>query len=270
LMFYRAAHALHKADPTLDPPEPLRRALDEARQLSTYGGDLWDAWRVIECETVGMFPELSIESIAPYLHDGKRELREAAEAAYKARGISPSERKPIYWPEVWIAIDGAASKMATPGAVAELLTNPAAVDLSAPAAWHWENPAASAASPLCAIVEKKLKAMRPIEGGEYLPPEYEWLLRALARHATLTQSTGEFVARLLTSDQKEVAGAVVQEVEKLPFGFAPELLRIAKEDSGWQRYKIASWALANADEPEVAAALKAANVSVKMLKGWMG
>ncbi len=157
---------------------PFLDALEEARQLSTYGEDLWNQWRIIECETVGKFPELDIQRIAHYLQSSNCTIREAAEAAYTARGVEFPRRIVAQCPHIWSAIDHSdATLQAAQEAVAELLLEKSVVNHSAPAAWLWENPGASAVPALCALVERKLKVLPKVESGEYLPQDYLWVLR---------------------------------------------------------------------------------------------
>lgn len=181
LMFHRAALALQERFPDLIEADSITEAMELARELSNYGTDRWLNWRILECETVARFPELKIESIAKYLHSPNLKLRDAARAAYTARGITPTVYTPIYWPLIWEAIEGKNADAASL-AVSTLMDNPNAIDLSAPAGWCWANPSEQCAAVLNRLVSKKLDQFEPSQPGEYLPSEITWLVRALVRH----------------------------------------------------------------------------------------
>lgn len=268
LMYYRAANALLAAEPTMGETETLSAALAEARQLETYGSDLWHKWRLLECETVGKFPELELESIAPYLKSSNMEIREAAEAAYIARGAEFSPTISAKWPHVWSAIDfGEKKPTGAYEAVSELLLDESIVNHTAPAAWLWENPAESSAKTICEIVGRQLAVLPKIQSGEYLPSNYLWLLRALAKHSQFEECKG-LVTECLSDPRQEVAAALVSDLESIPLSYAEPLLKLASEYDGWQKYTISKWAINNKDAAEITAALKSLGITIKQLKSW--
>lgn len=275
LMYYRAANALCKADPSLGEQTSMKDALQESRELGTYGQDLWKMWRLMECETVGKFDELEIDSISHYLQSSDTEIREAAEQAYTARGITCLATKPIVWPEIWQVLEDSQKYSDCTNnedglaqfAVGRLMMEEGSVDLSAPAAWMWENPGEGAAPALGEMVERKLKVLPKVERGEYLPAEYQWLLRALVKHAKFP-SCSDLVERCLKEESEDVAAALIQDIDSIPFSFANQLVTIAKEQDGWQKYAIANWLLKNMKEPEITAALQSAKLTEKTIKAW--
>ncbi len=270
LMYYRAANALCSADPELGETDSLTDALEEARQLSTYGEDLWNQWRIIECETVGKFAELDIQSIAHYLQSSNGTIREAAETAYTARGIEFPPKSVACWPHVWSAVEySEKAPTAAHDAVGKLILEESVVNHSAPAAWFWENPGAAAVPALCATVERKLKVLPSIESGEYLPQDYLWVLRALAKHSTFSGSE-DTVIRCLTEERADVAAALIHDIDSIPVGFAPQLLEFASKHDGWHKYAIGNWAIKHKDDKEVSASLKTAGITAKKLKNWTG
>ena len=267
LMYYRTANALISADPELGETNSISDALEEARQLSTYGVDLWHQWRIIECETVGKFADLHIQSIAHYLQSSNNAIREAAEAAFTTRGAKFPWRIVAQWPHVWSAVDHSQESLsAAQEAVTELLMENSVVNHSAPAAWLWENPSASSVPALCAVVERKLKVLPKVEPGEYLPQDYLWVLRALAKHSVFSECE-DTVKSCLTSEREEVAAALIHDIDSIPVSFAPQLLHLASKHDGWQKYAIAKWAIKRKEVKEVAAALKSAGITTKTLKG---
>ncbi len=268
LMYYRAANALLSADPKLGETNSISDALEEARQLSTYGVDLWHQWRIIECETVGKFADLDIQSIAHYLQSSNSTIREAAEAAYTARGAEFPRRIVAQWPHVWSAIEHSEQSLpAAQEAVTELLMENSVVNHSAPAAWLWENPGASSVPALCAIVERKLKVLPKVEPGEYLPQDYLWVLRALAKHSVFPDCANT-VKSCLTSEREEVAAALIHDIDSIPVSFAPQLLSLASKHDGWHKYAIAKWAVKRKEDTAVSNALKSAGITTKTLKSW--
>lgn len=267
LMYYRAAHALCKTDPEMIETESMSNALGEARSLENYGTEGWLKWRIIECETVGQFPELDIDSIQHHTRSANFKVRKAAETAYTTRGISPPLVRPIYWPLVWQAVDTASTPQLACIAIAGFLADSQSVDRAAPAAWLWANNSEDAASILAQTVERELDRYLPIGSGENLPSETEWLIRALAKHAEYP-SAQKAIARCIASEHNEIRACVVQEFDSLPVNFAPALLSIAKEDEGWQRCYIAQWALAREIDPQMSSALKDARISIAKLKNW--
>jgi hypothetical protein len=269
LMYHRAANALLTADPSLGEAESLQDALAEARTLGNYGTEAWLKWRLIECETVGRFSELDIDTIARYVRSPNWRVRTAALSAYTARGIAPPTVRAIYWPVVWQALDSATAADAAPVGVAALLVNPESVDRTAAAAWLWANPSEEAAKIIAKVVDDELDQYHPLGGGESLASETEWLIRALAKHSWFPASS-KTIERCINSDYPEIHGAIVQEINSLPSAFAPRLLKIAQEDDGWQRYNISQWALSRQDDHEVSSAMKSANVTVGKLKKWIG
>ena len=269
LMYHRAANALLKADPSLGETESLQDALAEARTLGNYGTEAWLKWKLIECETVGRFSELDIETIARYVRSPNWKVRKAALSAYTTRGIAPPTVQAIYWPVVWQAVDTAATPRAAQVAVAALLADTEFVDRTAAAAWLWENPSEEAEIIIAKAVDDELDQYQPLGGGESLASETEWLIRALAKHSTFPASS-KTIERCINSNYPEIHGAVVQEINSLPSAFAPRLLKIAQEDDGWQRYNISKWALDRLDDHEVSSAMKSASVTVGKLKKWIG
>ncbi len=269
LMYHRAANALLKADPSLGEPESLQDALAEARTLGNYGTEAWLKWRLIECETVGSFSELDIDTIARYVRSPNWKVRTAAIAAYTARGVTPPTVQAIHWPVVWQAVTNAGAAEAAHAGVTALLVNPHSVDRTAAAAWLWENPKEEAATVIARVVDDELDQYQPLGDGESLASETEWLIRALAKHSSFPAAS-KTIERCLNSDYPEIHGTIVQEINSLPSAFAPRLLEIAKEDDGWQRYNISKWALNRQEEHEVSSAMKSANVSVGKLKKWIG
>lgn len=282
LMYYRAAHALHAADPKLGKTEPIEKALAEARQLYTYGGDLWNQFRILDCQTVGKFPQLDINSIKHFLQSANTDVREAAEAAFVSRGVPFEEHHPIEWPIIWKTLSEsgldmqvgpsetatANKKMADASIkIAKLMLADNAICFGPPAAWLWQHPSKEAAEVLAQVVEKKLKAVPAIESGEYLPSEYTWLMRALVKHASYPPCTA-LISRCLAHENRDIGGALLSDFDSMPIEFAPELLKIAEERDGWQRYSIAKWAIANKDLAEIAEAMKATGVTAKKLKSW--
>ncbi|MBA3858078.1 MAG: hypothetical protein C0507_14330 [Cyanobacteria bacterium PR.3.49] len=269
LMYYRAANALLVANPSIGETETLSKALAEARQLDTYGSDLWHKWRLLECETVGKFPELELESIADYLKSSNTEIREAAEAAFTARGAEFSQTMSAKWPHVWSAVEYAdKSPMGAHIAVAELLLDDSIVNHTAPAAWLWENPSATTAKAVCEIVKRQLSALPKIQSGEYLPSNHLWVLRALAKHSEFSECR-DLVIECLNDERQEVAAALVSDLESMPLSFAEPLLKLAAEHDGWQKYTIAKWAINNKEKAEITAALKSTGITIKQLKSWV-
>ena len=181
LMFHRAALALQQSFPDLVDADSISDAIELARELSNYGGDRWLNWRILECETVERFSELEIETIAPYLASPNARLREAARTVYTARGITPPDELPLYWPVIWKNLEGQDADSANQ-VVSQLMERPEAVALSAAAGWCWANPGKDSAEVLSRIVSKKLDEFEPLQPGEYLPAELTWLVRALVRH----------------------------------------------------------------------------------------
>lgn len=282
LMYYRAAHALYAADPKLGKPEPIEKALAEARQLYTYGGDLWNQFRIIDCETVGKFPQLDINSIKHHLKSSNIDVREAAEAAFVNRGIPFEKCTSIEWPIVWKTLADTGvdiyQKPSEPFAsnqtlddvsikVASLMLSDSAINFGPPAAWLWQHRTENVADVLAQVVEKKLKTLPAIESGEYLPSEYTWLMRALAKHASLPPCTA-LISKCFSHPNQDIGGGLLNDFDYMPMMFASELLKLAEERDGWQRYKIAKWMHEYKDAPEIAEAMKKAGVTAKKLKSW--
>jgi hypothetical protein len=268
LMYYRAANALAAAHPSIGRTEKISKALDEARQLDTYGKELWHKWRLLECETVGKFPELDLDSIAHYLRSSNMEIREAAEAAYTARGAEFSPTLSAKWPHVWSAVEYAEkTPSGSHDAISEFILNESVVNHMAPAAWLWENPHEASAKALCQVVKQQLAALPKIESGEYLPDNQLWLLRALAKHAQFSECK-ELVIECLSDERQEVAAALASDIDSIPLGFAESLLNLVSQHEGWHKYVIAKWAIKYKDTAEVAAALKSTGITLKRLKSW--
>lgn len=282
LMYYRAAHALYAAEPKLGKPEPIEKALAEARQLYTYGGDLWNQFRIIDCETVGKFPQLDINSIKHHLKSSNIDVREAAEAAFVNRGIPFEKCTSIEWPIVWKTLADTGvdiyQKPSEPFAsnqtlddvsikVASLMLSDSAINFGPPAAWLWQHRTENVADVLAQVVEKKLKTLPAIDSGEYLPSEYTWLMRALAKHASLPPCTA-LISKCFSHPNQDIGGGLLNDFDYMPMMFASELLKLAEERDGWQRYKIAKWMHEYKDAPEIAEAMKKAGVTAKKLKSW--
>lgn len=282
LMYYRAAHALYAADPKLVKPEPIERALAEARQLYTYGGDLWNQFRIIDCETVGKFSQLDINSIKHYLKSSNIDVREAAEAAFEKRGVAFEQQMPIEWPIIWktLAEEGLDIQFETIESnskneeledvslkIARLMLADNAINFGPPSAWLWQHPTKNVAAVLAQVVEKKLKDLPAIEGGEYLPSEYIWLMRALAKHASAAECI-PLISKCFSHPNQDIGGGLLNDFDDMPMMFAGELLKLAEERDGWQRYKIAKWMLENKEAPEIADAMKKAGITAKKLKSW--
>ncbi|MBX9949999.1 MAG: hypothetical protein K2Y39_12595 [Candidatus Obscuribacterales bacterium] len=283
LMYYRAALALQKADPNFGNVEPIDRAIAEARQLYTYGDALWNQFRILECDTVGKFPQLDVTTIEHYLQSSNVSVREAAEAAFMARGLPLDKKRPIEWPIIWktLADEGIDINMKVPDTcgsnealedvavkIANLMLADNAISFGPPAAWLWQHRTASAADVLAKVIDKKLNALPKIESGEYLPSEYTWLMRALAKHASFP-SCIPLVTRCLSHANQEIGGGLLQDLDCMPMMFAGELLKMAKEREGWQRFCIAKWMLENKEVAEIAVAIKEAGLTAKKLKTWM-
>ncbi|HNB24339.1 MAG TPA: hypothetical protein PKZ32_18100, partial [Candidatus Melainabacteria bacterium] len=283
LMYYRAALALNAADPTLVHVEPIERAIEEARQLYTYGGDLWNQFRIIECETVGKFSQLDIEKIRPYLKSSNTDVRDAAEAAHHARGIPFVKYQTLEWPLIWKTIAHAGADMYEKAdapsensegmedvavKVASLMQAENAVGFAPPAAWLWQHPSEKVAAILAGVVDKKLDELPKIESGEYLSSEYTWLLRALVKHAAFPPCI-PVISRGLAHENHDVSGALLQDFDNMPIRFVPQLVKLAIEREGWQRYNIGKWLIQNKEIPDIAAALKTAGITSKKLKSWI-
>lgn len=209
LMYHRAALALQERFPDLIEADSITNAMELARELSNYGTDRWLNWRILECETVARFPEIQVDSIAKYLRSTNLKLRDAAHAAYTARGIIPPVFKPIYWPMIW-QVTANKDASAANRAVAELMDDATVIDYSAPAGWCWANPGEFSALVLSKIVSKKLDEFEPSQPGEYLPSEITWLVRALVRHEKF-ESTQRVIARCEKFEDEYVVYAVEAE-----------------------------------------------------------
>ncbi len=238
LLFHRAAIALNRVEPELVEAVSISEALTEARELSNYG-DGWKEWRITECQTIGAFEELDLDSIAHYLKSTDYGLRQAAEKAFQKRGVKPPSTRTLSWVDVWSATDNKGKGEAA-HALCELLNNPTVVDRSAISAWLWENPSELSAGVIAQLVQHELQHFTPPESGEHLSSDLEWLLRALARHAAFPPAL-ETIERCLEFQDDAVSGAVISEVDSLPLSCSKQLVAIAREDSGWRRHLIDQW-----------------------------
>ena len=269
ILYNRTLHALAAADrgkkrfKTL----PMAEVLMDAEELSNYGDDNWRQYRIIICETVAKFAELDLDLIKPFLYSAKRDLRMAAEAAYKARGVEAPRRRVISWADVWNIVDNSGDREKAAAEIGKLIADPGTVERNALAGWLWENPSAAAAAGLAEAANRALDTYSPPGSGEYLSPEFTWILRAVAKHAEYPE-IAQVLDRCFKTSDAEITGAIIQDCESLPLSYAETLVRIASEDTGWRRYYIARWAAKHQKDQTMAKVLKENKITEKKLAAW--
>ncbi len=268
LLYHRACLALAAEDKKLSKQcMPISKALELSRELSNYGADRWQEWRISECETVGRFPELDLSSIEHHLYSSSSEVRRAAAAAYAARHVQPPETRPICWIDIWRIRDEASSEAEASTRVAELLSDSRSVGRTPAAAWLWEHASEATAPVVASVVNREIEKFRPPGAGEDISSELEWLIRALVRHSQYPSAAGTVLA-CLQSGHDHLAGPVLSEIESLPDSFAPALLAYGKDCTGWRRVAIANWVLSRMQRPEIATAVTSAKLNERTLRSW--
>lgn len=267
MLYHRALAALARVDGEEQQARQLiKDGYETAVDLECYGAESWTAWRIVQCETVGMFNYLPLGDIERYLRDDNLDVMRAAEKAYSDRSVTPPVREVLSLSRVWETVDGKEEEQACAD-VAALLADPLAVHRGPAAAWLWAHPSSKGAEALAKVIETELDRFVPPGGGDYLSAELQWFIKSLARHANY-ESTYATLVRCLEFRHEDIANMLLNDLERIPASLAPTLIRIAREDEGWRRNYIAKWALAKAAQDDVAAALKEENVTERKLKSW--